>query len=113
MTKDFELETVLSVTTGISCVDNFSKVYDLAYFIFDDDGISPLALGMMKPKMIEHILDIHPELKGVTPTWKERKNLDSWIETQKANFGERLTISQYGEKLPEKEAVKKIGSKNN
>jgi len=34
--KQFELGTILTITTGYNCVDNFDKVWHLVWFVCDD-----------------------------------------------------------------------------
>ena len=37
--EDFDLETILSVLTGINCTDDFFKVYELYWYLFEIDGV--------------------------------------------------------------------------
>ena len=73
----FELGTILSVTTGYNCVDNFDKVWELIWFVCDDDMIGPIGLGTVKDKIKEHLLTLYPELKSVE--FQKGKNNLSFI----------------------------------
>lgn len=111
MVKNFDLGTVLSATTGTSCVDDFNKVYEIAYFILDDKLVTSLGLGNAFPVMRNHITKIYPELKDVMPRLNDRINLDVWLKIQKEKYGEELPIPQLGDKLEGKELVKKLPTK--
>lgn len=107
MVKNFDLGTVLSAATGTSCVDDFNKVYEIAYFILDDKLITALGLVNAFPIMRNHIITIYPELRDVMPRLNDRNNIDVWVNLQKEKYGEELPIPQLGDKLEEKELVKK------
>lgn len=106
MQRNFELGTILSVTTGTNYTDDFGKVYDLAGYVFSDDMLSPLAIGVLKDDLRNHLLTIHPELKDVRCTCRNRL---AWLEKQKIKFGSELAISKLGMPLEEKGTVKKKG----
>ena len=91
MQDDFELETVLSVTTGINLTDDFSKVFDLFCFMFEDDLLNVTALISLRETAKKHILNIHPELRRVS--YNQNVNLEKWIANQKEMFGDSITIS--------------------
>ena len=96
MQKDFELETILSITTNINCTSNFSKVHELACFVFNDDFMTTIALEFCKDDLKEHILNIHPQLKNVTPPLIHYGIfLDNWLKQQKEEFGVFLPISEF------------------
>lgn len=106
MQRNFELETILSVTTGINYTDDFGKVYDLASYVFSDDMLSPLAIGILKDDLRNHLLTIHPELRDVKCTCRNRL---AWVEKQKIKFGSELAVSKLGRCLEEKVTAKKKG----
>ncbi len=97
MQEDFELESILSILTGINCTDNFINVYELFWFIFEDNSINAMGISALKETAKKHILSIHPELKTIK--YNSNINLDSWIEDQKNLFGNELTISIIGEPI--------------
>ena len=102
MQKDFSLETILTITTGISFTDCFDDIYELSFFVYDDPYISPLGLSFIKYDLRNHLLTIHPELNGVVPSYASIKNykaLDSWINKQKSIFGDTLPVSKLGQPL--------------
>lgn len=104
MKKKIDLETILSVTSGISCVDDFNKVFNLAHFVFDDEYISSISLLSLFPEFKKHLLSIYPELEGVKPDGR-RGVTDSWINEQKDKFGNQLTVCQVKDR--EKVKIKK------
>ena len=97
MQDEFELETILSIVTGINCTDDFSKVYDLFSFMFEEPLISPTSVVFLKDTAVRHILAIHPELNNIV--FDNSKDFNSWINEQKVKFGETLTISVVGEPI--------------
>lgn len=102
MQKDFELETILSVTTGINCSNDFSKVHELACFVFNDNFMNTMALEFCKDDLKEHLLDIHPQLRNVTPPIIHYGIfLDSWLRQQKEKFGKFLPVSEFEKTLVE------------
>jgi len=104
MQKEFSLEAILSITTGISCTADFDKVYELVWFVYNDSLINSLGLGIIKDELKEHLLNIHPELRDISYSKKSLKNksyLTNWLEKQKETFGEILPVSRLGESLEE------------
>ena len=97
MQDDFDLDAILTITTGVKCTDDFNKVYELFWFIFEDDLIGPLGIGMLKDTARNHILRIHPELKNVR--YDQSMDIDTWVNNQKEYFGDKLTISILGENV--------------
>ena len=104
MQENISLETILSIITGISCTDDFDKVFELAWFVYDDKLINSAGLGIIKDELKEHLLNIHPELKDINYSKCALKNkiyLESWLKQQKEKFGETLPVSRLGEPLDE------------
>ena len=101
MQENFELESILSITTGINCCNDgeFTKVFELAWFVYDDPFISTMGLCSIVPELKEHLFCIHPELREVK--FDKKVSFDKWITNQKEKFGEFLPVSQLGEKLVE------------
>ena len=97
MQEDFELETVLSITTGINFANDYGDVLDLYSFILEDDFISEENLLMLHDTVKRHILAIHPELNYVR--FNPNIDIDKWLSVQKSIFGQTLTISVLGEKV--------------
>lgn len=109
MQDDFDLATVLSVTTGINCTDNFGNVFDLFCFMFEDDLLSPNAIGFLKDVARNHIFRIYPELKRVK--YNPNENLDEWIKKQKLIYGDKITISVIGENVVKLEKQSMVSSR--
>ncbi len=40
--KDFKLGAILTMTTGFSCIDDFNKVWELVWYVCDDNMIGPI-----------------------------------------------------------------------
>ena len=97
--KRFELGTILTITTGYNCVDNFDKVWHLVWFVCDDNMIGPIGLGMVKDEVKEHLLTIHPELKDIK--YEKGSNIHEFITEQEEKFGSVLPVTKLGMKLPE------------
>lgn len=95
--EDFDLETILSVITGINCTDDFFKVYELYWYLFEDQTITYDGIVKLHDIAKNHILKIHPELKRIR--FDESMDLDDWIKIQKAKFGSVLTMCIVGERL--------------
>lgn len=97
--KNFELGTILSMTTGYSCVDDFDKVWKLVWFVCDDDMIGPMGLVMVKDEVKSHLLAIHPELRNVK--YQKGKDIHEFVSQQEEKFGRVLPVTKLGVKLPE------------
>lgn len=99
MEKNFELGTILTFTTGINCTNDFGKVFELAWFIYDDKLINDSGLLMLKDEIKRHLLALYPQLEGVTYNPQFETSFEDWLLAQKLKFGETLPISQLGLKL--------------
>lgn len=102
----FELGTILSVTTGYNCVDNFDKVWELIWFVCDDDMIGPIGLGTVKDKIKEHLFTLYPELKTVE--FQKGKNINVFVSKQEEKFGKTLPVTKLGINLPIEDRIKKL-----
>lgn len=100
ITKDFELGAILTMTTGYSCIDDFSKVFELVWFVCDDNMINTIGLGVVKDDVKNHLLTIHPELKNVR--YKKGEDIQEFLFEQEEKFGNILPVTKLGMKLPEK-----------
>lgn len=114
MQKDFSLESILSVTTGVTCTNNYDDIFELAYFVFDDETINYWALDKVSDYFRDHLLRIHPDLKDVKPPKKKKMDdndykfiLGAWLDNQKIMFGENLPVSRFGRKLVTETDIKK------
>lgn len=104
--KNFELGTILTMTTGISCVDDFSKVFELVWFIYDDSMINSMGLGVVKDDVKKHLLTIHPELKEVN--YNGINTINEFLTNQEEKFGNTLAVTRLGEKLPKNKSAKAL-----
>ena len=103
--KNFELGAILTITTGYSCVEDFSKVFELVGFVCNDNTINTLGLGMVKEDVKKHLLTIHPELQDIR--YQKGTNINKFITKQEKKFGSFLPVTQLGINLPEKYNKKK------
>ena len=92
--KEFDLGTILTITTGYSCVEDFNKIWDLVWFLYDDEYISPMGLVALKDDIKEHILNIYPELKSVR--YNKTINMEGFMCINKKTFGETLPLPKIG-----------------
>ena len=95
--EEFSLESVLSIITGINCTNDFNEVYELFWFMFEDPFINTLGIVELRNSARNHILNIHPELRGVK--YDKNMNFEKWINEQKELFGDSLVISVIGEPI--------------
>lgn len=103
MERNFELEVILTATTGINCLEDFSKFDDLVWFVFNDPLISPMGLGTLKDTLKDHLLQIHPQLTEITYDGRFETSFDAWLNTLKQEYGETLPVCQLGQKLNDKQ----------
>ncbi len=109
MNKEFDLETILSVTIGISLVDDFNKVIELAQYVYNDEFINDYALVFLKDDLRDYILECHKELAGLCPPpsyvyYKGHKQiklslLSAWIDELKKIFGTKLELTPKNENM--------------
>ena len=97
MQDEFDLATVLSITTGVNLTDNFEKVLDLFCFMFEDELLSPLAMVNLRTTACNHLFRIHPEIKNLK--YDKTVGVDEWVQRQKVIYGDTLTISVVGEDI--------------
>lgn len=109
MQKEFKLETILSLITNKSFVDDFNEVFELVWFIYNDKNINTCGICVLREEMKEHLLNIHPELNEIDDIPVFKFSLDGWMKQQKLKYGESLPICRIGEKLKttEKQKIKR------
>ena len=96
--KEFNLEVILSIITGVNFCNSFLDIFELFCFVFDDGTITTLGLGILKDDLRRHLLKIHPELGNI----KVYEYNEEWVNEQKEKFGDTLRISNFGQKLKNK-----------
>ena len=106
--KNFDLGTILTYTTNHSCVDDFYKVFELAWFVFNDKTINDSGLCFLGREIRRHIITIHPELAKIR--YDISKDVHEFVNKQKEIFGDVLPVTRMGVSLP-KDKIKKIGEK--
>ena len=108
MVKEFELEAILTVTTGVSLVDDFEEVYKLVQFIYSDPFIGDNGFLWVKNDARMHIFSLYPELMSVVYPKISKLSTDDWLTMQKKIFGNTLSITRYGHPLLENELEQKL-----
>ena len=91
--REFALETILAVTTGQPVATDYDDIIEMAQFIFMDPLINTMSLQIIKNSMLNHIYDIHPELKSIKFEEVIDGDLDKWVATLKTQLGDTLPIS--------------------
>lgn len=104
--KNFELGTILTMTTGYSFVDGFSKVFELVWFVCDDNMINTLGLGVVKDDVRNHILTLYPELKKIKYKKGKGRSIYKFLSKQEEKFGSILPVTKLGVKIPEEYRIK-------
>ena len=104
MVRNFDIRTILSLITGINYTDDFSKVYELVWFVCNDNLISPLGLKVVKEDVKKHILDLYPELEGLKTT--TTKNFSKFLYEIKEKYNNTLPITKLGFELSQVEEKK-------
>lgn len=97
--ENFELGAILSIITDFKVIDDSDKMFELAWFVCNDNLIGTIGLMHIQNKLKEHLLTIHPELKEIK--YKYGENVDEFILRQEEKFGHMLPVTRLGEKLPE------------
>lgn len=96
MQKNFSLETILSIITGF-IFTNYKDVYDLYGFIMEKEDFDDKYFIENYNKVRNHIVNLYPNLSNIS--LDATRNLNEWLNEQKALFGDTLTISVIGEKV--------------
>lgn len=99
MQKDFKLETILSLITNKSFVDDFNEVFELVWFLYDNPSINTCEICVLRDEMKKHLLNIHPQLNEIDDVPIFKFSLEGWLKCQKLKYGESLPICRIGEKL--------------
>lgn len=101
--ENFELGTILTMTTGYTCTDDFDKVWRLVWFICDDTMINTTGLFIVKDDIKKHLLTIHPELENVK--YQKSRDLNKFLVEQEEKFGSVLPVTKLGVNLPEQKEL--------
>ena len=89
MAREFDLETILTITTGTVLVDDFNKIFDLAQYIYNDEFINTIALQNLKDDLRGYIINNCPELEdAILPMGFQ----SIWLRKQKEIFGDKLKL---------------------
>ena len=97
--KKFKLETVLSIITGMSLIDDYNEVFDLYKYVFVDPLINAITVQILKPSLVNHLLEIHPELNKVKYDSSLDVDIDRWLALQKYNLGDEIDVCVIGHTL--------------
>ena len=94
MKKDFELEVILTITTGINCSDDYNKIYDLVRFVYNYPYINAVYFKLIYKSLKEYIFNLYPYLMEVNYCGNLGIKVSEWLTEQKKKFGNFLPISQ-------------------
>ena len=95
--KEFRLDAVLSVTTGISMCDSFGDVHE----VFDHfyPGIMTIGVAMMSDRARERIFEQHPALRDIeVPSLNGARGDDAmailrpWLAAMSEVYGETIAL---------------------
>lgn len=93
MKKEFDLETVLTITSG-RLFTNMNNLYMILQYMFSED-LHQHHLSRALEDGREHILSIYPQLEGVGEDLiiNNNRDIQNFIIKQKEIYGENLTIT--------------------
>lgn len=101
MTQNYELETILTMTTGKPFVDDFDKVFKLVWFVCNNPLINTYGLGSVKDSVVDHLITLYPELKEIDR--KEAEGICKFLASKDETYNKSLPVTMLGRKLPNKE----------
>ena len=104
MARNFDITTILSMITGINYTDDFSKVYELVWFVCNDKLISPLGIKVVKEDVKKHLLTLYPEFANIKniPSY----NFNKFLINIEKEYGMVLPVTKLGMQLPEEDIQK-------
>lgn len=89
MVRNFRIETILSITTGINCTSNLGDIYDLACFV--TNGNITGGLSSVRKSLKCHLISIYPWLEDVHYD-SIFGDLNIWLLLQRKRFGNVLPV---------------------
>ncbi len=89
MIKEFSLEAILSIISGINYCGSFDKVYEVFRFAYNNPYINASEIFILRDELTRHILRLHPELNTI-----KFINDTEFIDEQKKIYGETLSITR-------------------
>jgi hypothetical protein len=96
LTKQFSLEDILSLVTGVSFVDGWQPFPLLCHLYGNDEGGAYLAMDMVfeKEKVAQHLYSQVPRLESIAKLAKlSFRETVAQLNAFKAEHGERFEIS--------------------
>lgn len=102
MQREYDLETILTITTGKSFIDNWDKIFHLMSFVFGDCPINNVNFPILLETLRAHIIYLYPVFAFLVPNKEIEPNSYIWIEARKLQYGSTLPICPIGEKLSQK-----------
>lgn len=94
MARKFKIETVLSAISGINITSDFKEVFELYWYVFDDNTINDSGLVMLRQTLFEHLGNQYEEL------YKARYYVYTQCSMLQQKYGKELVILPI---MPEKE----------
>ena len=101
----FDLSAILSIILDRNLCKKFYDVYELVWFVCNDNLINDTGIRVESVRIKPHLLAIHPYLSSIT--FKEGENIDEFLKAQEEKFGTNLPVTRLGVELP-KRCIKKI-----
>lgn len=108
MERNFELETILTITTGINCNNDYNKIYELVQFVYNDYNINALDFKILYSELKDYILNLYPCLRDVKFCANFGLHISTWLKVQKMRFGDFLPICQMEYNIKNNSCIKKI-----
>lgn len=98
MVKEFRIEILLTVVTGINCCEDFNDVRELYHFVFNAEEERTNTMFTLK----QHLIFLHPQLAEVHYNSSFETSFEAWIRSQKQALGETLPVCPHGETINKK-----------
>ena len=93
MQRDYEFETVFSISAGVNLAGDFDKIIDLMGFVMNEE---PTMGVLAHYKEVEgHINNLYPEFSSVGDV--KKLGLMNWINQKKTEMGATLPVSRLNE----------------
>ena len=99
--KSFDIGTILTGTTGMSFIDDYSNFYKLVWFIYNNTLINSMGLGVLREDIKNHLLTLYPELETITR--EDYEKMQAFLSSRDETYNTFLPVTRLGEKLPNKD----------
>ena len=100
MIENYELETILYITTGYKIIDDCDKAYNLIWFVCNNPWLGPLGCAFARDTVIDHLISLYPELKEIDHV--EAEGICKFLATKEETYNKFLPITMLNRELPNK-----------